>query len=87
MAFDKKLPTPYGVDAHYHNVSALNWEKGRPVVVVQLASYASEEARRAKGGIPLGRINLELEFDHPPTVQEVYVAVAELPEWADAEVV
>lgn len=86
MALTKFLPTPYGVPATYHHVCEVIWDKTQPQMRVQLASYATADARTLQDGIPLGRINVSLPAGADlPGVADLYAAIKALPEWADAE--
>lgn len=86
MALSKSVMTPYGVPATYHHVCEVNWDKTSPKMRVQLASYATPDARNAEGGIPLGRVNLMLDAtpDLPP-IADLYEQIKGQPEWSDAE--
>lgn len=85
MALCKSIMTPYGVNATYHHICEVNWDKTVPKMRVQLASYATPDARNAEGGIPLGRCNVLLDATPDlPTIADLYAAVKEQTEWSDA---
>jgi hypothetical protein len=89
VALIKIIPTPYGVDATYHNIAALQTYYREGCCDVVLASYLDEPARRS-GCQPLGTlpaIRLTLADCGDPTDPSrttIYAALAALPAWADA---
>lgn len=85
MALLNPIPTPYGVNALYHHVAAILWDKVKEVCQVQLASFASEAARRAPNGIPLGRVNFEFPSATPLSIEAAYHAIKENADWSNAE--
>lgn len=88
MALLKSIPTTFGVPATYWHVCAIAWDITAPKTAVQLAGFASAEARQMAGGIPLARANVEIENaqgSEPPRRDEAYAAIKAMPDWADAE--
>lgn len=86
MALIKEIATPYGpsIKANYHHICEVHWVKNG-TTTVQLAGHASQADRIAAGTVALGRINVQLQdIAEPTSLADLYGAIKDLPEWADA---
>ncbi|CAO3460699.1 hypothetical protein [Azospirillum argentinense] len=92
MAIRKTLPTPFGVEATYHHVSALQIHYRERVCDVVVSSFLDETARRADCQ-PLGTLETirlgfaELGAKTEPGRDAVYAALMARSEWMGAEAV
>lgn len=86
MAIEINIPSQYGVDAKYWNISLIQNNFIDKVLYVKLFGYHSEEAR-TQGASPMSVLEFSFRDDQYPkdiVRSELYNLIKSLPEFANA---